>query len=456
MSILPIDSGRYGSPEMRRIFDQENRLQCMLNVEAALARAQAKVGDIPEKDASTITKKASIRNVRLERVKQIEDRTKHETAAIVEALSEACGKSGQYVHMGATSSDILDTATALQVRDALQLVQKRLDQLEHTLLNLVEKYSNTVCVGRTHGQHALPITLGLKFAVWLREVSRHISRLRDCAPRVVVGKLTGAVGTMAGLGDHALEIQRRVMEDLRLGTTEVTTQIVQRDRYAELVCVLANLASSVDKFSTEIRNLQRTEIDEAREPFDVKSQIGSSTMPHKMNPRISENISSLAKVVRSLVQPSLESVVTWHERDLTQSAAERFTIPEAFILTEHMLECINRVLSELQVSPDRMSRNLDLTGGMELSEALVDALVKKGMQKPRAFKLARTLSIESLTRHKGFQDLVQENDEVEKLMSKSELDSVFDPRKYLGKTSHLVRLAVEKTRQERRSRGLAS
>lgn len=456
MAILPIDSGRYGSSEMRHIFDEENRLQCMLDVEAALARAQAKVGDIPASDAATISKKASTRTVRLERVKQIETKTKHETAAVVEALSEVCGKSGRYVHLGATSSDILDTATALQVRDALRLIMKRLDQLETTLLMQADKHSDTICIGRTHGQHALPITLGLKFAVWLREISRHTSRLRECSPRVVVGKLTGAVGTMAGLGDHAREVQSLVMEDLRLGAPEVTTQILQRDRYAELVCALANLASSIDKFSTEIRNLQRTEIDEVREPFDLKTQIGSSAMPHKMNPRISENISSVAKVVRSLVQPSLESVVTWHERDLTQSAAERFTIPEAFILTEHILSGINHVLSELRVSPDRMARNLDLTGGMELSEAIMSALVKKGMERPRAFKLIRTLSIESSTRQKPFQDLVRGNLEVAKLLSGKELDFVFDPRNYLGKTRDLIRYAIERTREERRGRGLAS
>jgi len=441
---------------MRQIFDEENRLQCMLKVEAALARAQAKVGDIPQKDAATITKKASIRNVKLERVKQIEARTKHETAAVVEALSNACGKSGQYVHMGATSSDILDTATALQVRDALTLIFRRLDQLEHTLLTLVGRYSDVVCVGRTHGQHALPITLGLKFAVWMREISRHIARLNECTPRIVVGKLTGAVGTMAGLGEQAIEIQRLALGDLRLGTAEVTTQIVQRDRHAELISTLANLASSIDKFSTEVRNLQRTEINEAREPFDLKSQIGSSAMPHKMNPRVSENISSIAKIVRSLVQPSLESVVTWHERDLTQSAAERFTIPEAFFLTEHMLINIDRVLMNLWVSRDQMIRNLDLTGGMELSEALVSALVKKGKHKPGAFELVRSISIESTTRQRPFRELVQQNNEVAKLLSRSELESVFDPQNYLGKTKELIRSAAEKTKQERRSRGLTA
>lgn len=455
MTILPIDSGRYGSPEMRRIFDEENRLQYMLDVEAALARAQAKVGEIPSSDAVTISKKASTRYVRLERMRQIEARTKHEAAAVVEALSEACGKSGRYVHLGATSSDILDTATALQVRAALELTTRRLDKLEQTLLTQAEKHSETICVGRTHGQHALPITLGLKFAVWLREISRHIARLRECTPRVIVGKLTGAVGTMAGLGDNAMDVQRLVMEDLGLGTAEVTTQILQRDRYAELVCALANLASSIDKFSTEIRNLQRTEIDEAREPFDIKAQIGSSAMPHKMNPVTSENISSLAKVVRGLVQPSLEAVVSWHERDLTQSAAERFTIPEAFILTDHMLARVDYVVSKLRVSPARMERNLELTGGLELSEALVTALVRKGMERPKAYRLARSLAIESITKGKSFRDLAAQEGQVAKLLSPKELQSVFDPRNYLGKTRDLIRDALEKTKQERRARGIA-
>jgi len=455
VTILPIDSGRYGSPEMRRIFDEENRLQYMLDVEAALARAQAKVGEIPSSDAVTISKKASTRYVRLERMRQIEARTKHEAAAVVEALSEACGKSGRYVHLGATSSDILDTATALQVRAALELTTRRLDKLEQTLLTQAEKHSETICVGRTHGQHALPITLGLKFAVWLREISRHIARLRECTPRVIVGKLTGAVGTMAGLGDNAMDVQRLVMEDLGLGTAEVTTQILQRDRYAELVCALANLASSIDKFSTEIRNLQRTEIDEAREPFDIKAQIGSSAMPHKMNPVTSENISSLAKVVRGLVQPSLEAVVSWHERDLTQSAAERFTIPEAFILTDHMLARVDYVVSKLRVSPARMERNLELTGGLELSEALVTALVRKGMERPKAYRLARSLAIESITKGKSFRDLAAQEGQVAKLLSPKELQSVFDPRNYLGKTRDLIRDALEKTKQERRARGIA-
>ena len=244
------------------------------------------------------------------------------------------------------------------------------------------------------------------------------------------------------------------MEDLKLGTPEVTTQILQRDRYAEVICALANLASSIDKFSTEIRNLQRTEIDETREPFDFKTQIGSSAMPHKMNPRISENISSIAKIVRSLVQPSLESVVTWHERDLTQSAAERFTIPEAFILTDHILVGINNVLSGLQVSPARMQRNLELTGGMELSEALVGALVRKGMGRTKAFKLIRSIAIDTITHGGMFSDLVRKNTAVGKLLSQDELRTVLDPKHYLGKTKDLIQGAVSKTRQERGARGL--
>jgi adenylosuccinate lyase len=261
---------------------------------------------------------------------------------------------------------------------------------------------------------------------------------------------------MAGFGDNALQIERIVMEDLGLGVAEATSQILQRDRHAELICALANLASSIDKFATEIRNLQRTEIAEVREPFDIKAQIGSSAMPHKMNPKISENVSSLARIVRGLVQPALESVVTWHERDLTQSAAERFTIPEAFVLLDHMLKRIDYVVAELHVDSDRMARNIELTGGMELSEALVSALVKKGMERPRAFKLVRSLSMESGQRGETFQDHVRENVEVTKRLSRVELDGVFEPRNYLGKTSELIQRAVEKTREERRSRGLKS
>ena len=321
MPILPIDTGRYGTPEMIEIFQEETRLQKMLDVEAALAWAHCEVGNIPKKDAEKIARIATLRYVKLARVKAIESEIKHDVAAIVRALSEACGPSGAYVHLGATSYDIVDTANALQLKDAVEIIEKRLACLRRVLQEKTGKYKGTVMIGRTHGQHALPITLGFKFAVWTCEVSRHIQRLRECKDRVIVGKMSGAVGTQAGLGEHAPRIQELVMKRLGVHAAEISTQIVQRDRYAELVCLLAVIASSLENFATEIRELQRPEIGELSEAFEAEKQVGSSTMPHKQNPETCERVCGLARIVRSLVIPSLENVVTWHERDLTQSSA---------------------------------------------------------------------------------------------------------------------------------------
>ncbi|MEM3613126.1 MAG: lyase family protein, partial [Candidatus Bathyarchaeia archaeon] len=255
MPILPIDTGRYGTPEMRRIFEEENRVQKMLDVEAALAWAHAEVGNIPRKDAKRIMAVASLRHVKLERIKEIEREIKHDVMALVRALAEASGPSGAYVHLGATSYDIVDTATALQLKEALELIEKRLNDFEKVLMEKALRYEETLMMGRTHGQHALPITLGFKFAVWMREISRHIERLRQCRERVVVGKISGAVGTQAGLGENAMRIQELVMQRLGIKAADISTQIVQRDRHAELVCLLALIASSLENFATEIREL---------------------------------------------------------------------------------------------------------------------------------------------------------------------------------------------------------
>ncbi len=265
MPIFPIDTGRYGSPEMRRIFDEENRLQKMLDVEAALAWAHSQVGNIPKEDAQKIVEKASTRYVKLSRVKEIENEIRHDVMALVRALAEACGSSGEYIHLGATSSDMLDTATALQLKEAINIIEERLNELESVLLARAEKHKMSIMMGRSHGQHALPTTFGFKVAVWTREVSRHIQRLRDCKGRLLAGKMSGAVGTQAGLGPKALKIQELVMERLGISAADISTQIVQRDRYAELTCVLAILASTLDNIASEIRELQRPEIAEASE-----------------------------------------------------------------------------------------------------------------------------------------------------------------------------------------------
>jgi adenylosuccinate lyase len=454
VSILPLDSGRYGTVEMRKIFEEEERLQRMLDVEGALAWAQAELGVIPEKNATEIMSKASTRYVTVEDVKDIEKSMKHEVMAMVDVLSKACGDSGLYIHLGATSSDILDTGMALQVKAALDKVEKELDSLENILLESVEKYERVVMIGRTHGQHALPITLGLKFSVWLREISRHIERLSQTRKRILVGKMTGAVGTQAGLGPKGLDIQKLVMKRLGLGIPEVTTQILQRDRHAELVCLLAIIASTLDKFSIEIRNLQRPEIAEVSEAFDVKKQIGSSTMPHKRNPVTCEKVCGLAKIMRSLVTPALEDVPTWHERDLTQSSCERFIIPESFIILDEMLTSTNNVLHNLHVDKERMRSNIELTQGRALSESLMIKLTMKGMARQDAYKIAHSLAMKSEDAKAPFRDLLITDQTVRKYLNENEIDAALNPENYLGTTYKQIEGALKKTRLERKRRGL--
>ena len=452
MPVLPIDIGRYGTQEMRRVFDEENKLQRMLDVEAALAWAHGEVGNIPRKDAENIVRAASVKQVKLSRVKEIEREIKHYVMALVRALAEACGPSGAYVHLGATSSDILDTAMALQLRDALDLIEKRLDALEEVLVEKTKKYKETIMIGRTHGQHALPITLGFKFAVWMRENARHIKRLSECRKRALVGKMSGAVGTQAGLGPHAIRIQQLVMERLGIKPAEISTQIVQRDRYAELLCVLAIIASTLDKMAAEIRELQRPEIGEVSEPFERERQVGSSTMPHKRNPITCERISGLAKVMRSLVGPALENIPTWHERDLTQSSAERFIIPEACILIDYMLVLMTNVLRDLWVDEEKMSKNLELTQGRTMSEAVMMALTRKGMDRQEAHELVRQLAIKSEVQKQPIRDILLRNESVQRMLSEKEVDEALDPRNYLGTAIEQVDLVVQKTKRERKVR----
>jgi adenylosuccinate lyase len=426
----------------------------MLDVEAALAWARAEVGDVPKDAAKDIEEHASIKYVTVKRIREIEKVTDHETVALVEALAEVSGKGGAYVHFGATSSDILDTALALQMKDGLHIVRGKLDALEGLLKDLSKRYRDSIMIGRTHGQHALPMTLGLKFAVWLREVGRHIERVNQSSARVLVGKMSGAIGTMAGLGKHGMEIQELVMQRLGLQADEVTNQIVQRDRYAELICTFAILASSLDKFATEVRNLQRPEIDELAEPFQEGKQVGSSAMPQKRNPWRSENISSLAKIERSLVGPALESIVTWHERDLSQSASERFIIPESFVIIDHMLNSMIRILTGLNVNEKRMLENLMHYREPLMSESVMTALVNKGMPRQEAHKLLQQLLSQSKVENKSFSETLGKNPTVGRHLSREEIEAALDPRSYLGASGQLVDVAVERAVAERRARGL--
>ena len=453
MPCLPIDTGRYGTAEMKKVFEEETRVQRMLDVEAALAWAHAEVGDFSRKDAEKIASKASLKYVKLERIKEIEREIKHDIASLVRALSEVCGPSGAYVHLGATSYDIVDTTNALQLKEALDLIETKLVELEKILMEKARQYKKTVMAGRTHGQHALPITLGFKFAVWMREIARHVQRLRECRERVSVGKMSGAVGTQAGLGEHAMKIQDLVMRKLKINSADISTQIIQRDRYAELVCLLAQGASSLENFATEIRELQRPEIGELFEHFETAKQVGSSTMPQKRNPELCERVCGLARIVRGLVTPALEDVTTWHERDLTQSSAERFIFPEACILTDYLLHLMCGIVANLRVDEQRMLKNMEVTQGRMMSEAVMITLTKKGMSRQEAHEHLRKLTIKSEKENRHFKRMLLEDKTVSELLSEKEIDEALNPKNYLGTATKQVDLAINRTMKELETRG---
>jgi adenylosuccinate lyase len=432
LPITPIDTGRYGTPEMLKIFEEEARVQKLLDVEAALALAHAEVGNISKEDAKRIASMASVKYVKVERVKAIEREIKHDIASLVRALSEQCGESGAYVHLGATSYDIVDTANALQLKDAMMVLEKKLCEFKMILQRQAGQHKATVMIGRTHGQHALPITLGFKFAVWGYEVNRHIQRLEECKKRVWAGKISGAVGTQAGLGEHAERIQALVMERLGLQAAEISTQIVQRDRYAELIGIYAMIATSLENFATEIRELQRPEIAEVFESFEAKKQVGSSTMPHKQNPETCERVCGLARIVRSLSTPTLEDMVTWHERDLTQSSAERFILPESNILLDYILSLMMNIVGNLRVDSERMLANLFLTNGRAMSESVMMTLVHHNFNRQEAHELLRQLTIKSAAEQKPFKQVLMENDIVNKILNEKEIDAALNPKNYLG------------------------
>jgi len=423
---------------MKAVFDEENRLQALLTVEAALAHAQAKVGNMRQEHADIIRKTASTRFVKLERVREVDAKINHEITAIVRVLGEQCGESGKYVHMGATSNDILDTAAALQIRDALAILDSALGSLKKTLAKRALEHRDTIMVGRTHGQYALPITFGLKLANYSLEVHRHQGRLREYLPRIAVGKMSGAVGTGAGFGPKAAQIQAEVMDQLKLGVEEGPTQIVARDRYVELMSLLANIACSAEKFATEVRNLQRGEIAEVSEPFDDAVQVGSSTMAHKRNPVAAENVCGLARIVRGFVAPAFESAVMWHERDLTNSSAERFFVPHAFILVDDILSKLDRLFSGLVVNAGQMECNLARAGSVIMAESVMMALVSKGMGRQEAHELIRKCSMESQRACEDFKKHLLGSREVNTLLSEGEIDAALDARSYLGNAQETV------------------
>lgn len=433
MSISPFEE-RY-STAMNPIFEEDAKIRKWMAVEVALAKAHAKLGNIPESAPAEID--AAAAKVKLERVKEIEAEIHHDLMAMVKALSEQAGEAGKYVHLGATSYDIEDTATALIFIEAIDLLMKDLAGLSTTLKKLALDNKERVCIGRTHGQHAVPTTYGMKFALYYRELKRGMARLEAAKKRISVGKMSGAVGTMATFRGQGPQIQKLVMEELGLEGARVTNQVVQRDRHAEVLCDLALVAAAMEKVAKEIRNLQRTEMLEISEGFG-KKQVGSSTMPHKRNPHKSERVCSVARIVRANVAVALENIALEHERDLTNSANERVIFGNSFVGTHYMCLELSKILGKLEFSDEHIKRNLELTNGLIMAERLMIALTEKGMGRQEAHELVRTSAQEAFRSGRHLKELVIEK----KILGKDEAEKIFDYSTYIGNAVEIVENAV--------------
>jgi adenylosuccinate lyase len=426
---------RYGRDEVRGIFSRASRLRRALRVEAALALAEAELGLIPTADAEAIDRAATPERVALERVDAIERETRHDVMALTRALAEAAGPAGRWVHFGATSADITDTALALELKECVAVLDMDLVRLGQVLAQLARHHRATATVGRTHGQHGVPLSFGYKMAIAAAEVGRHRRRLRELQRRLLVGKLAGAVGTGAGFGAKAAELEEAAMRRLELVADEAPTQIVGRDRLAEFTNFLALVAATAERLATEVRNLQRTEIAEVAEPFDEERQVGSSTMAQKRNPMQSENVTSLARLVRAFALPPLENMVQWHERDLSNSANERIVVPHAVVLTDDLLTKLAAIFSGLEVDGARMAELVEQGGGLAMTEALMLALTAKGLARGEAHELLRTLT---RGRSGTLGERARADPTVQRLLTATELDALLDPASY-------VRAAAEKT-----------
>jgi adenylosuccinate lyase len=405
---------------MARIWSDEARLARWLDVELAALDGWASLGVVPAEAAAEIRERAVPPTA--ERVAEIEERTQHDVAAFVDAVCEQLGPVGRWFHYGLTSSDVLDTALSLQIQEAGALLLDGIDAALAALIGRAEEHRETLMMGRTHGVHAEPTTFGLKLAVWVFELARAERRLRAALEALRVGKLSGAVGTYSATDP---EVERIACERLGLEPAEASTQILQRDRHAELLATLALTAASLEKFALEVRHLARTEVREVEEPFR-RGQKGSSAMPHKKNPVVAERICGLARVVRGAAVVGLENVALWHERDISHSSAERVVIPDAFLALDYMLDRFTWLIDGLVVRPERMRRNLEGSHGLFFSQRLLLALVERGLERARAYELVQRLAMRAWEEEQDFEELARSDSELTATLGADALDAVFD------------------------------
>ncbi len=415
---------RYSRPEMTAIWEPENRYRIWLAVEIAACEAWARLGRIPEKALSQIRSKAGFD---MDRIEEIEVEVKHDVIAFLTSVAEKVGPESRFIHLGMTSSDVLDTSLAVQMVQAADLILEDLNKAREAVRVRAFEHRDTVMMGRSHGIHAEPITFGLKMAVWYEELGRAAKRIERARESVAVGKLSGAVGTYS---DIPPEVEEYVCQKLGLRPAAVSTQIVQRDRHAEYMLAIALTASSIEKFAVEIRHLQRTEVGEAEEPF-TRGQKGSSAMPHKRNPILSENLSGLARLVRGYGLSAMENVPLWHERDISHSSVERVILPDATILMDFMLHRFTGLIKGLVVNPERMRENMEITGGTIFSQRLLLVLVDSGMSREDAYRVVQKNAMESVSSGGLFADMVREDPEIQSRLSDDQITGVFDPESHL-------------------------
>ncbi len=447
MPILPIDSGRYGSKEIKDIFEECKKLEYELKFEAAVAKAQADVNLIPQEAAIEITKITMSNMISLSRVKDLEKISDHDTAAMVEAISELCSNNTKpWIHYGLTSNDVVDTSTSMQMREAFTIIESKIQDLIKELLKKAKENQNLPAVGRTHGQHASIISFGLKFAIWSNEMMDHLTRIEEGKKRFLLCKTLGVVGTGSIMREKALEVQEMVSEKLNLFPIEAATQVIPRERYAEMIFIIALIGSTLDKIAIEIRNLQRTEIGEVQESFK-KGQMGSSAVPVKKNPIKSERISSFAKILKSNVNTSLENISLWHERDLSNSANERFIIPITTILIDDMVTTMIRIISGLFIDKEKILKNIEITKGQIFAEFVLQLLISKGTPRLKAYRDIQRIAFKATESDEHFLKVLSEEENIIKSITKKELDSIFNPQNQLSASNQIINNVIKRAQK---------
>lgn len=427
---------RYSLPEMEAVWSEEHKFRAWLKVEIAVCEVLAERGEIPPAAVQVIKDRADFT---VERIKEIEAVTRHDVIAFTTAVAEKVGPESRYIHLGLTSTDVVDTAQALLVREASDLIEGELLKLLETLRSQALRYKNTVMIGRTHGVHAEPTTFGLKLAVWYTEMQRHLERFRHARRNLEVGKISGPVGSFSHLPP---EVEEAVCRKLGIAFALVSTQTLQRDRHAEYLAGLALIAATYDKIATEIRHLQRTEVGEAAEPF-AKGQKGSSAMPHKRNPVTCEQICGLSRVVRSNAFVALDNVPLWHERDISHSSAERVILPDSTTLIHYLTVKLNGILANLVVDAERMKFNLELTGGLIYSGRLLLELVRKGVLRETAYQWVQRNAMRVWDEKADFLELVLADEDIRRHLSEKEIRQTFDWRQALRNVDRVFQRVFE-------------